>query len=384
VQTRAAWVRGLLIVASAFCLLGCQTLAYYGQAAAGEWRVLHRRVPIDELREKPSTDAALVRRLDVVDSILEFAGTNLALPTRGHYRTFADVGRGPIVWNVFAAGEFSVTAHEWCYPIVGCAAYRGYFHRDAALRESERRSRSGEDTRVSGVAAYSTLGWFHDPVLSSFVFWPNADLAELLFHELAHARVFAKGDTEFNESYANFVAREGVGEWIAATGSQQDLAQWRGEIARDDRFARFMLRWREALARLYAQPYPAFALRLLKAETLASIERCYKSEQSALGDHGELAMLNNADFVPWAAYEGRVSAFATLFQDAGGDWAAFHSRVSELARLDGESRAKALAVLDQRGARSDSERDPIRCASIENDDDSRAGAHVNEAKEGDG
>jgi predicted aminopeptidase len=361
----AAWGRGSAVVACVFWLSGCQTFGYYGQAVAGEWRVLHGRVPIETLREKPSTDAALARRLETVESILEFAGTNLTLPTQGRYRTFADVGKGPIVWNVFAAGEFSVDAHEWCYPIVGCAAYRGYFHRDAAMRESARRSAAGEDVRVSGVAAYSTLGWFRDPVLSSFVYWPDADLAELLIHELAHVRVFVKGDTEFNESYASFVAREGVGEWISAHGSQQDLARWRDEVARDDRFARFMLDWRDVVARLYAQPYPEFARRLLKSEMLASIERCYDAERPLLGDRSELTVLNNADFVPWAAYEGRVPAFAALFHDVNGDWAAFHRRVAELGRLGATSRRNALSALADHAPRAGSNDETVRCESID-------------------
>jgi predicted aminopeptidase len=348
-------------------LSGCQTLGYYGQALSGEWRVLHNRVDVDELRDDPHVDETLKRQLAIVESVLTFASDRLALPAKGRYRTFANVGRGPIVWNVFAAGEFSVDPVEWCYPIVGCAAYRGYFHRDAAVRESIRRQRSGSDVRVTGVAAYSTLGWLHDPLLSSFIDWPAADLSGLLIHELAHVEVFVNGDTEFNESYASFVEREGVREWISATGTQQDLAEWQDEVARDDRFARFMLSWRAALARLYVQPYPEFARRILKAEMLESVERCYQSERAILGKRRDMAAdLNNADFVAWAEYEGWVPAFDVIFRDAQGDWTAFHRRVAELGRLGAQQRRDALSALAARAERSDERTPaPIGCESLE-------------------
>ena len=352
-------------------LCGCQTLGYYGQALSGEVRVLRAREPIDALRRNPRTDAALAARLATADSILSFAGSKLALPAEGRYRTFADVGREPIVWNVFAASEFSVDPREWCYPIVGCAAYRGYFHRDAAVRESVRRQRAGDDVRVSPVAAYSTLGWFRDPLLSSFIYWPDADLARLLVHELAHVEVFVKGDTDFNESYASFVERAGVREWISAHGTQQDLAKWQDEIAREDRFAEFMLHWRAALAQLYARPYSDFARRVLKAELLASAARCYRDARAMLGERAEMSVaLNNADFVPWAAYERWVPAFAVLFRDVSDDWPAFHRRVAELGRLDASARHATLGALAARADQNAAARPQIGCESLDQSADS--------------
>jgi predicted aminopeptidase len=377
---------GAVLVGAIWLVLsGCESLGYYGQAVSGEWRVLRNRVPIEKLRSDPRTDPKLASRLATVESILDFASARLALPAQGRYRTYADVGSGPIVWNVFAADEFSVDAHEWCYPIVGCAAYRGYFHRDAALRESLRRSRSGQDVRVSGVAAYSTLGWFHDPVLSSFVDWPDAELAGLLMHELAHVEVFVKGDTDFNESYASFVAREGVREWITVAETRQDLARWRDEVARDDRFSRFMLRWRAALARLYAQPYPEFARRLLKSDMLAAVERCYRDQRALLGARTEMtAALNNADFVPWAAYEGWLPAFATLFRDENRDWASFHRRVAALGDLAPGPREAALRALADRAGRSDEEGSTVSCESIEPSDLRNDSSPRRDARESDG
>jgi predicted aminopeptidase len=358
VRTAAAALAATVLVAG---VCGCQTLAFYGQAVAGHTRLMRAREPVDAVREDPATPAARKARLALVEDALTFARDRLALPVGERYRTYVEWPDRAVVWNVFATGELSVEPHTWCYPIVGCAAYRGYFRRPAADAEAARRARRGDDVRVDGAAAYSTLGWFDDPLLSTFIDWPEPELAGLLFHELAHGRAFAKGDTEFNESYATFVEREAVRAWLEARGDATALADYRVRRDRNDRRARFMLAWREALRRVYEAPYDDFAQRMMKADMMAMARRC--EQDLGIGATRLPADLNNADFVPWAAYRRAVPAFAVLFAENGGDWVRFHAAVESLALAPkGERRTAIDAALAR--APADERDESIACQVI--------------------
>lgn len=331
-------------------LAGCQSLGYYGQAIAGHVRVMHARTPVARLVADPTTPPARRARFEHVDEALAFAAAHLALPVHGRYRTFVDWPDSAVVWNVFATDEFSVEPHEWCYPFVGCAGYRGYFRRTAADAEARRWRLRDADARVGGAAAYSTLGWFDDPLLSTFIDWPEPELAGLIFHELAHSRVFVKGDTEFNESYATFVERTAVAEWLAARGDSAVLAAWRERLTAADLRARFMLAWREALARLYRAPYPDYARRMMKVDMMAMAQAC---EKRIVGTLRLPADINNADFVPWAAYRRSVPAFEALFVASDRDWSRFHAAAAEIGKRDANSRRAAVEALRTRAPERD-------------------------------
>src|SRR6056297_1169680 len=212
---------GLLLAAG-----GCATLGWYGQAARGQMELLLKRKDIEKLLASPETSAEKRRKLELVLQLRDFSGEALALPDNGSYAGFVKLERDAVVYNVIAAPEFSVAPKTWCYPLVGCLAYRGYFKRDAAERRARSLRKQGFDTLVSPVAAYSTLGRFNDPVTSPMLEFRNLRLAGLLFHELAHQRVFVKGETDFNEAYATAVDRAGVRRWLTRNGDGRSLQAW--------------------------------------------------------------------------------------------------------------------------------------------------------------
>jgi len=304
------------------------------------------------LLDDPNVEPSLAARLALTQEVLAFARDDIALPIDGRYRSYVELRREHVVWNVFATEEFSVTPLVWCYPVIGCAAYRGYFRESTAARAAARLRSATRDVRVDGVAAYSTLGWFDDPLLSTFIDWPDEALAGLLLHELAHGRVYARGDTEFNESYASFVEEEALEQWLRSRVDSGVLAAWQGRRAAAERFAHFMLTWRRVLEELYAKPVPTFARRMLKAEVLRQVKECYQAHRGELGagsrDREFDGDFNNADFMPWMAYREWVQAFRTLYHSVDSDWQRFHAAVADLAAVDGTSRREALVALRER------------------------------------
>ena len=213
----------LLVLMSCVSTSGC----YYLQAAAGQWQVVKQREPIETVIADASTPAQLVERLLLVQQARTFSIDELALPDNKSYRSYADIERDYVVWNVFAAPEFSLEPRRWCFPIAGCVSYRGYFSRQAAYDESERLAKKGFDVTVGGVSAYSTLGNFDDPVLSSMLRWDDLQLVAVLFHELAHQVLYVKGDTGFNESFATAVEEFGMQRWLSSRGQHDDIAAYR-------------------------------------------------------------------------------------------------------------------------------------------------------------
>jgi len=221
-----SWRHGL---AAAVLLLagGCESIGYYRQAIEGHLGVMASARPIDAWLADPSTSPALRERLETARRIRQFASRELGLPDNGSYLSYADLGRPFVAWNVFAAEEFSVEPKKECFPFAGCVSYRGFFAEEEARRHAAQLREAGYDVHVAGVPAYSTLGWFEDPLLSSFILYSDAQLARLIFHELAHQMVYAGGDTTFNESFAVVVEEEGVRRWLEAEGRSAELAAFR-------------------------------------------------------------------------------------------------------------------------------------------------------------
>ncbi|MDE2456588.1 MAG: aminopeptidase, partial [Burkholderiales bacterium] len=204
---------------------GCSTAGYYAQALGGHLAVLRKSRPVSEWLADPATPAPLRARLELAERMRDYAVTALGLPDNASYRRYADLGRSAVVWNVVAAPELSLTLETWCFPVMGCVGYRGYYDKAAAEALGAELKAQGWEVEVYGVPAYSTLGWSNwlggDPLLNTFIDWPDGELARLIFHELAHQVVYVKGDSTFNESFAVSVEQEGVKRWLAAHGTDE-------------------------------------------------------------------------------------------------------------------------------------------------------------------
>ena len=373
---RKIWI--LLPAMLAMMLLsGCQTINYYSHAALGQWRVMTGRQPVsrvladlDRRRDEDPQAALLHQRLAFSQEVIDFAEAQLDLAAGDRYRTYVDLGRPAVVWNVFAAPPLSLESYTWCYPVVGCAPYRGYFDRDFAERGARALAEQGYETYVGPVAAYSTLGWFADPLLSSFITWPEPDLAALLFHELAHAKVWARGDVAFNEAFATFVGRQGLSVWLREYGSEGVEQQRRRALRERRRLLNLLDRTRGALRRVYRSRFSAEVKLGLKAEVLAAASQCYLDNLDLLGGgrfDGLVMGLNNARLVSVATYEDMVPAFEALFQSVDGDWVAFYERVRIIAELDyGERRAALVGSGYQQVAErgDDDGPDEIECEPL--------------------
>ncbi len=242
----------LLPFLAAAGLSSCSTLRFYSQAAGGQMEMLRKARPVAEVMADPKSKPLLKQKLSTVDDILDFAEKELHLPAKGQYRRYANLGRRHAVWVVFAAPEFSVEPKTWSYPLLGKLAYRGFFQEALANAEADKLRAEGFDVYVAGVDAYSTLGFFRDPLLNTFIGRSDADLAELIFHELTHQRLYLSGDTDFNEAFATAVGQEGARRWLRARGRMKELAQYEKEMRVEREFIKLVLETREEMKKLFA------------------------------------------------------------------------------------------------------------------------------------
>lgn len=337
-----------LAALAALALDGCAPPAYYFQAAEGHFELWRLARPIEEVQGDPALPASLQERLAAAAGIRDFASRALALPDNGSYRRYAALDRPYVVWNVLAAEEFSVRPKEWCFPVAGCVGYRGYFSRReadayiAVLREQ------GYEAHVGGVPAYSTLGWFDDPLLSTFIHFPETELARLIFHELSHQVAYARDDTEFNESFAVAVEQEGLRRWLAAHGDEDKRrSHERAQRMRAD-FMRLVLDARSRLETLYASSLPPEEMRREKARIFAALRRDYDALQAgpwqgyAGYDRWFGQEVNNATLASVGLYQQLVPAFETLLEHHGRDLPRFYAEVRALAELPKAERRQRL------------------------------------------
>ena len=336
--------RGLTIGAALLPLTGCYLL----QAAGGQMEISSKREPIAEVLADPATPPKLRTRLEYVAAARDFASRELGLPDNASYRSYADLGRPYVVWNVFAAPEFSVEPRHWCFPIVGCVVYRGYFSEDAAQRYALKLRRHGDDVAVGGIAAYSTLGHFKDPVLNTMLGWSDAQLAGTLFHELAHQVVYVPGDSEFNESFATVVEEAGLERWLAARQREQELVVWREQRARQSEFISLLLKTRSKLRELYESALPDQEKRDRKQYEFGELKLEYAQlkQQQWAGyagyDRWFDRTLSNAHLVSAATYYGCVPGLQRVLSEVGGDLPRFYEEARRLARMDKDARALAV------------------------------------------
>lgn len=335
-----------------FLLLnGCAGVSYYSQLASGQLQLLRAREPVSTVIANPGRDQQLRAHLTQSQKARTFASQQLHLPDNQSYRLYADIGRPFVVWNVFATPEFSLTPQNHCFPIAGCVAYRGYYSQSAARGEAALQRLQGMDVSISGVEAYSTLGWFNDPIISSMMSWGDERLATLIFHELAHQRFYVKDDTEFNESFATFVEQEGTRQWRAHRGLAPDNG---AQAQRRDQFIQLVLATRTRLERLYTLPLAAEQMRQRKATEFERLRGEYRQLRDSqwAGDKRYDAWINapmnNARLLPFGLYDQWVPAFAALFRQVGGDWVRFYAAVEKLGGLpDGERKAALRKLIDK-------------------------------------
>ncbi len=334
---------------------GCGTAAYYGQALSGQLEVLASRRPIGAVLDDPATPAPLRERLEQVQALRRFAVEALALADKGSFTTFAALGRRYVLWNVFATPELSLQPRRWCYPVAGCFHYRGYFAQTRARALAERLAAAGHDVYVGGVSAYSTLGWFADPVLDTMLHGDAVQLARVIFHELAHERLYFSGDTDFNEAFATAVAEVGVQRWAAQLPPPQaDEARIAG--ARDRAFMALVLATRDELAALYASDLDAQAMRQGKAAHLAALVRRYERWKSRWNgytgyDAWVYTDLNNAKLAAVASYHALVPAFEALLERLDAQLPRLYTTLESLRALSPHERHACLAALAQGSAR---------------------------------
>jgi predicted aminopeptidase len=331
-------------------LTGCSTVSYYGQAISGQMAVMAKRQPLQEALADPALTHARRQRLQLAQEIREFASAELGLPDNSSYRSYVELDRDYVVWNVFAAPELSLEPKRWCPPLVGCIAYRGYFAQDAAERYGAQLQKQGYDVYVAGIAAYSTLGWFDDPLLSTMLYRRDADLAGVLFHELAHQVAFARGDTTFNESFAMTVEQEGVRRWLRERGDDEALEAYRTSKRLRSEFLELLLATRRQLQALYASDSGDAAKRARKHAVFEQLQRDYRKLKASWGgysgyDRYFAQELNNAHLVPIGSYHELVPAFQALLRQHGNDLPAFYVAVRELAQLPKAERTRVLQQL---------------------------------------
>ena len=316
-------------------LSACSSVRYYAQAVHGQGELIIHRRPIEKLLHDPRTEPQLAARLRLALQARRFASRQLRLPDNRSYTGYVQLDRPYVVWNVFAAPRYSVQAVPQCFPIAGCVAYRGWFSEADAQSDAARLRAGGDDVWIGGVPAYSTLGWFADPILSSMLRWDDDELASTIFHELAHQLIYVKSDTAFNESFATFVQEQGLRAWRASRG----LPPLQGEQQKmDDGFTHLVLDLRERLKTLYASGVDDAAMAAGKQREIEAFRQRYQHwrQQHWPDDHRYAAWMaqpiNNARLLPFGLYDQWTPAFAVLFQRAERSWPAFYAEVRALAR----------------------------------------------------
>ncbi|MDQ2989148.1 MAG: aminopeptidase [Pseudomonadota bacterium] len=343
----------LLLAASAAALLlaGCSTLNYYSQAAQGQLSLVSESRPIDDWLSDPGTTPKLRMRLATARQIRLYAVQQLGLPDNKSYMNYTALDRQYVVWNVVATPELSLKPLQWCFPVAGCVNYRGYYGKEDAQDYARELRTAGNDVQVGGVTAYSTLGWFNDPLISTFINYPDAELARLIFHELAHQVVYVAGDSQFNESFASAVEEAGVERWLEKFGNPAMRENYVKYTARKQQFLQLLLGCRRALEQNYASHASEQEKRANKARLFRQLQDDYALLKQSWGgyagyDRFFAEPLSNAHLASIATYNDFVPAFRALLareHSFGGFYAAVR-RIADLERDERHRRLKQLAA----------------------------------------
>ena len=356
----AAILAAAVMTALALLTAGCETVSYYAQSIGGHLGVMAQAQPLDDAiaGARDANDARLAQRLALAGRIRDYASRELKLPDNGSYRRYANLHRPYVVWSVFATPELSMELRKWCFPIVGCISYRGYYAQADAEQYAQGLRRDGLEAYVAGIPAYSTLGYFDDPLLNTFVYLPEGELARLIFHELAHQVVYVRNDTAFNESFATAVEAAGVERWLAEDASEDARASYRQYDARRQQFRALLLGTRDRLAALYETPLDDEAKREGKARIFADMREQYARLKVEWGNYSGYDRwfdqpLTNAHLAAVATYQQWVPAFTALLAQCDGDWRRFYAEAGRIGALPSAEREAALRRLAPPATRLD-------------------------------
>lgn len=350
---RALRPRSFRPIAAAACaalmLSSCSSLSYYTQAAQGQLELLTDSRPIDDWLADPATNTKLRHRLEAARQIRRYAIQEMKLPDNGSYTHFTNIKRPYVLWNVVATPELSLKPMQWCFPVAGCVSYRGYYSKQEAQAYAKQLRRQGHDVEVGGVSAYSTLGWFSDPLISTFIHYPDAELARLIIHELAHQVVYVPGDSKFNESFATAVEQAGVEGWLARFGNRSMVEAFERYTMRKKDFMALLVRYRAELEKTYASRMSKNEKRATKARLFIALKDDYQVLKANWGgyagyDRFFAEPLSNAHLASIATYNDFVPAFRALLRKER-SWNAFYKSVRQLAKLDKADRHRVLARL---------------------------------------
>ena len=348
-------VRKTLVVAILLLLTqgltACSSISYYAQAVGGHWEVMRRSQPIEEILAKPDTPDSLRHYLSEALQIRAFAHRALQLPDNRSYTYYADLQRPSVLWSVFATPTLSLMPKQWCVPLLGCMSYRGYFSQQDAQQVAAELRGQDYDVYVANITAYSTIGWFNDPVLNTMLGSSLTELASVIFHELAHQQLYIAGDTAFNESFAVAVEELGVTRWLLQRGVAQELQQYQVAKKRQAEFRQLILSSRDELQQIYQRNVSRAELQQLKAQAFEQLRQKYATLkqdrwQNYRGyDRWFEQDLNNAKLLSVVTYHDLVPAFHALFKQQHEDFEKFYQSVAQIAQLPIDQRHQRLRAL---------------------------------------
>ncbi len=336
---------------------GCANIGYYAQAAGGHLKLMRARQPVAELLADESLDPVLRTQLETLGQARGFAVEVLQLPDTDSYSTYVETGRQAITWNVVAAEEFSLRPYTWCFPIAGCVNYRGYFAEADALEYADDFRRDGYDVTIGGASAYSTLGWFDDPILDTMLRGSDIRYVGTLFHEMAHQLLYVENDSDFNEAYASFVEQEGVRLWLQSRDEASRIAGYRASLERGEDFVALLAVTRRSLEEVYASDLDDAAKRAGKKAAFEQMRANYEELKIKWNGYSGYdgwfrRELNNARLVSVSTYRRYIPAFAALFDEVGQDIAAFHAKAAEIGALEHAARREQMDALVVRAQES--------------------------------
>lgn len=350
------WLRKryLVLACVAAVLVGCLltgcSVSYYSQAIGGHLKLMNAREPIAKILADEEADPELKQKLQTLIDARQFAIDELKLPENESYSTYAATGRDAVTWNVVAVPEFSMRAHTWCFPVAGCVSYRGYFDKADAQKYAANLAKEGFDVNVGGASAYSTLGWFDDPVLDTMLRGSDARYVSTLFHELAHQLLYIKDDSAYNEAFATFVEREGFRVWLRSRGEEDRIQAYEASIARGNDFAELLKSTRDELVAVFEQPdVDEETRRANKAQVFADMQTNYEAMKESWDgfsgyDRWFAQDLNNAHLLGVSTYRRLVPAFKAMFEEAGSDLPAFYELATEVSKLPADVRNERMAA----------------------------------------
>lgn len=352
---KSIWIRIIFGVILAVVLTGCESIVYYKQLISGQIAILNKKQPIHELLDNPDTPEKLKEKLRLVMDIRSFAKDKLFLPVKNQYLDFVELKRPFAGWNMWATPEFSFSPKTWCYPIIGCAIYRGYFSKEDAFNYGHQLEAQGYDVYIGGVAAYSTLGWLDDPVFSTFIYRSDIRLAALIFHELSHHLLYVSDDTTFNESFAIAVEQEGLRRWLTAINNLKASKVYKLNYRRRQQFIELVMKYRKELERLYAKNLPIPEKRQAKAtifEKLKDDYRLLKQHWNGYSgyDFWMYQKMNNAKLISVSTYNDLVPAFLELLKTCNNNLKVFYKKCQDLSKKSKEERWAYLEKYRPKGS----------------------------------